>query len=258
MRPRPEALGGGDQDCVPLDRFAEGGFVGDVLAGGGPGAQLGVALQHLAPAGGDGGDVVAVAELESVLAVLADVAIDFGGGTGRRVEVRAVRTRRAALAQTVVVRGLLGRGPPPRFRQVLDDLVVGDDLVGLVPVGPPVRDFVGGRVPVDVDVEALAVPGGGRVHGFARRPGVGEQEGGVDGEPLGGGDGQRVSVIEPDVAVVVADLVVVERDGPAVLGVAVDAQARLFVGAALPELELVDDDDGAVEQLLLPVRGADA
>ena len=65
-------------------------------------------------------------------------------------------------------------------------------------------------------------------------------------------------MVEADVAVVVADLVVVEGHGAAVFGVAVDAHARLFRGAVPREMEVVDDDDRAVEQLLLPVGGADA
>ena len=125
--------------------------------------------------------------------------------------------RRSAPAHTVVVCRLFGRRAFPRLRQMLHDLIVGDDLVGLVRVDAPVRGFVGGRVSIDVDVESFAVPGGGRIDGLARGPGVGQQEGGVDGEPLCGGDGEGVAVIEPDVAVVVADLVVVERNGAAVV-----------------------------------------
>ena len=108
-----------------------------------------------------------------------------------------------------------------------------------------------------------------RIDRLARRPGVGEQERPVHGQPLGRGDGQRIAVIETDIAVPVADLVMAEADPAAVVGPAGNQHARLPAGlpagfaAGLPaglgpqDPEIVDRDHGAVEQLLVPVGGAD-
>ena len=66
-----------------------------------------------------------------------------------------------------------------------------------------------------------------RIDGLARRPGVGEQERPVDGQPLGRGDGEGIAVIETDIAVPVADLVMAEADPAAVVGMAGNQHARL-------------------------------
>ena len=65
-------------------------------------------------------------------------------------------------------------------------------------------------------------------------------------------------MIQTYIAVPVADLVVTERDGPPVLGVRRYQDTRLLPGLAQFNIEVLHRDHGAVEQLLLPVGGADA
>ena len=65
-------------------------------------------------------------------------------------------------------------------------------------------------------------------------------------------------MIEADIAVPVADLVVMERYGPPILGTCRYQDTRLRSGLSPLNLEVVHRDHGAVEQLLLPVGGADA
>ena len=96
------------------------------------------------------------------------------------------------------------------------------------------------------------------IDGFARGPCIGQQERPVHGQPLGRGDGERIAVIEADIAVPVADLIVTERYGTPILGTRRYQDTRLRTGLAPLNLEVVDRDHGAVEQLLLPVGGANA
>ena len=65
-------------------------------------------------------------------------------------------------------------------------------------------------------------------------------------------------MIEADIAVPVANFVVMERYGPPILGARRYQDTRLRSGLTPLNLEVLDRDHGAVEQLLLPVRGADA
>ena len=123
----------------------------------------------------------------------------------------------------------------------------------------------------------------GRVERLARGPVVGQQEGAVHGQPLGRRYGERIAVVEADVAVPVADLVVAESCAAAVVGARRDldrgiagrpvaglarSRTRRPPGLRLPavrlrsrpgrqHLEVFDGDHGAVEELLLPVGGAD-
>ena len=134
----------------------------------------------------------------------------------------------------VVERRLLGLGARPAFGQPGPDLGVGHGgfpvVAGPVAVGPPVGNIEGERRPVDIDVEAVAMARRGRIDGLARRPGVGEQERPVDGQPLGRGNSERIAVIETDIAVPVADLVMAEADPAAVVGTAGNQDARLPTG----------------------------
>ena len=64
-------------------------------------------------------------------------------------------------------------------------------------------------------------------------------------------------MIEADIAVPVADFVVMKRYGPPILGARQYQHTRFLTGLASLNLEVIHPDHGAVEQLLLPVRGAD-
>ena len=88
-------------------------------------------------------------------------------------------------------------------------------------------------------------------------PCIGQQEGPVHGQPLGRCDGEDIAVIETDIAVPVADLVVAERYGSPIFGARRYQDTRLRSGLASLNLEVLHRDHGSVEQLLLPVRGAD-
>ena len=77
-------------------------------------------------------------------------------------------------------------------------------------LGPPVGDVEDEQRPVDIDVETLAVAGRGGIDGFSRGPVVGQQEGPVHGQTLGRGDGHRIAIVETDIVLVVADLVMTE------------------------------------------------
>ena len=65
-------------------------------------------------------------------------------------------------------------------------------------------------------------------------------------------------MIEADIAVPVADLVVTERDSSPILGTCRYQDTRRRTGRTPLNLEVLHRDHGAVEELLLPVRGADA
>ena len=157
----------------------------------------------------------------------------------------------------VVERCFLRLRARPAFGQIRSDLGVRHRRFPIV-VRSPVGDVEGERRPVDVDVEPLAMARRGGIDRLARGTCVGQQERPVDGQPLGRGDGQRIAVIETYIAVPVADLVVTERDGPPVLGARRYQDTRLRSGLTHFNLEVLHRDHGAVEQLLLPVRGADA
>ena len=175
----------------------------------------------------------------------------------RRVVARRVDARRPRFQKVVVVGGLLRPRLRLQLREVLEEVRVGGDVVLLVRIGPLRGDLERERVAVVVGVQRAPVPGRRGVDRLAREPGVGEQEGLVDGDALGRRDRHRVAVIEADVAEEVADLVVPERDPAAVLRMPVDPQARLVRAGGRGRLKVVDDDDGAVEEHLLRVRGAD-
>ena len=97
----------------------------------------------------------------------------------------------------------------------------------------------------------------GGIDRLTRGPCIGQQERPVHGQPLGRGDGHRITMVKTDIAVPVADLVVTERDGSSILGAGRYQDTRLRTGLAPLNLEVVHRDHGAVEQLLLPVGGAD-
>ena len=157
----------------------------------------------------------------------------------------------------IVERRLLGLRARPSFGQIRPDLGVRHRNFPVV-VGPPVGDIEGERRPVDVDVEPLAMARCGGINRLARGPRVGQQERPVHGQPLGRGNSKGIAVIETDIAVPVANFVVMERDGPPILGARRYQDTRLRSGLAPFNLEVLYRDHGAVEQLLLPVRGADA
>ena len=122
------------------------------------------------------------------------------------------------------------------------------------------------------------MPRRGGIYGLPGGPPIGQQEGPVHGQPLGRGDGQRIAVIETDIVLVVADLVVTEPHTAPVIGARRDQNRRRFgfwvrrgrrartfrarsfpaPGPAAQNLEVFHRDHGAVEQLLLPLRRADA
>ena len=97
----------------------------------------------------------------------------------------------------------------------------------------------------------------GGIDRLTRGPRIGQQERSVHGQPLGRCDGERIAVIETDIAVPVADLIVTEADLSSVLCMAGNQDARLRTGLTFVNCEVVHRDHGAVEQLLLPVGGAD-
>ena len=156
----------------------------------------------------------------------------------------------------VVERRLLRLRARPAFGQIRPDLGVRHRNFPVV-VGSPVGDIECERRPVDVNVEPLAMARCGGIDGFTRRPRVGQQERPVHGQPLGGGNSEGIAVIEADIAVPVADFVVMERYGPPILGPCRYQDTWLRTGLAPLNLEVVHRDHGAVEQLLLPVGGAD-
>ena len=102
----------------------------------------------------------------------------------------------------------------------------------------------------------------------------------VRGQTLGGGNGERIAVVEADVAVPVPDLVVAERHPAPVIGAgrvistgasstglsraSPDVRPNPFLalrvrsGRARQHLQVLHRDHGAVEELLLPAGGADA
>ena len=98
----------------------------------------------------------------------------------------------------------------------------------------------------------------GGIDRLARGPRIGQQEGPVHGQTLGRGDGHRIAVVETDIAVPVADLIVKESDFTAILGARRYQDTRFRTGLSSFNLEVLDRDHGAVEQLLLPVGCADA
>ena len=115
-------------------------------------------------------------------------------------------------AAEIIARRLLGMGARPPAGEVVEHVEVGDGFLGLV-FGARGGDVEGEGEAVDVEVHALAVAGGGRVDGLARGFFIGEHESVVDGDALCGGEGEGVTVAQADVAVPVADFVVVEGDG---------------------------------------------
>ena len=181
----------------------------------------------------------------------------------------------------VVERGLLGTRARPALRQPSPDLAVQDRRLA-VAVRPPVGHVQRQRRAVDIDADLLAVARRRRVDRLPCRPVVGQQEGAVHRQPLCRGDGERIAVIETDVAVPVADLVMAEGHPAPVVGARRDEDGGLLPCrlAGLPEpllaasppdgppfpprdlqvlhLDAFDGDDGAVEELLLPVGRADA
>ena len=98
----------------------------------------------------------------------------------------------------------------------------------------------------------------GGIDRLARGPRIGQQECPVHGQPLGRGDSKRIAMIETDIAVPVTDLVVTESDLTPILGARRYQDTGLRTGLAHFNLEVFNRDHGAVEQLLLPVCGADA
>ena len=98
----------------------------------------------------------------------------------------------------------------------------------------------------------------GGIDRLARGPCIGQQERAVHGQSLGRCDGERIAVIETDIAVPVADFVVMERDGPPILGTCRYQDTGLRTGLASLNPEVVHRDHGAVKELLLPVRSAEA
>ena len=117
----------------------------------------------------------------------------------------------------IVERRLLGLRARPAFGQIRPDLGVRHRNFPVV-VRPPVGDIESERRPVDVDVEPLAMACRRGIDGLTRGPRIGQQERPVHGQPLGGGNCEGIAMIETDIAVPVADLIVMERYGPPILG----------------------------------------
>ena len=114
------------------------------------------------------------------------------------------------------------------------------------------------------------MPGGSGIDRLPRRPVVGQQICPVDGQPLRRCNGQGITVIETYVVVIVAYLIVTECD----LAPFVRARRDLYRGShrlqtvsglihassatATQNPEFLYRHDGAVEELLLPLRCPDA
>ena len=186
--------------------------------------------------------------------------VRFGGGAdGGRRGAAVVDVTGAHVLGHVVLGGFLGVGAAPVGREVAEDFGVCHGLGGEV-FCAAVADVELDRRAVDIHVHAFAVPGGRGVDGLARGLLVGEHEGAVDRESLGGVHGHGVAVIEADLAVPVADLVVEELHDPAAVGTASDPQAGLAgvrdQGGMLADVE--DLEVGSVEEALAEVGGAGA
>ena len=238
----------------------------------GPFAEIVVRRQNLPAAVGKGGDRLGVTPAEGG-------APDIPRDAGQRVVVRRrtditrlalgfARGPNPVLPGTlpavlpyaighVVERRLLRLRARPAFGQIRPDLGVRHRRLPVV-VSPPVGDIESERRAVDIDVESLAMACRGGIDRLARGPRIGQQERPVHGQSLGRGNGEGITVIEADIAVPVADLVVVERYVPPVFGTCRYQDTRLRTGLSSFNLEVLHRDHGAVEQLLLPVRGADA
>ena len=105
----------------------------------------------------------------------------FGIGRGRRFECAG-----AVLGgEDEVERGLFRVGPRPERGEVVEDVVVRG--VALVFVfGAPFGHRHPDRLAVDIDVEAVAMPGEARIDGLQRRAVIGEDIGVIDSRALGG------------------------------------------------------------------------
>ena len=143
----------------------------------------------------------------------------------------------------VVERRFLGLRARPAFGEIRPDLGIRHRRFPVV-VGPPVGDIEGERRPVGIDVEPLAMARRGGIDRFSRGPCIGQQERPVHGQSLGRCDGEGITVVEADIAVPVADLVVAERYGLPVLGVRRYQDTRLRTGLAPLNLEVVDRGQG--------------
>ena len=263
--------------------FQQHGMAGECLAVGsaerhriafnaGPFAEMVVRRQNLPAAVGEGGDRLGVTPAEGG-------APDIPRDAGKRVVVRR-RTDIPRLAlgfargsasvlpdilptlfphaiRHIVERRLFRLRARPAFGQIRPDFGVRHRRFPVV-VGPPVGDIESERCPVDVDVEPLAMARRGGIDRLARGPRIGQQERPIHGQPLGRCDGKRIAVIETDIAVPVEDLIVTESDLTAILGTCRYQDTRLCSGLAFLNLQVLYRDHGAVKELLLPVRGADA
>ena len=118
---------------------------------------------------------------------------------------------------------------------MVEDVLVGDlGFEGCALVRHVGFDPVEGAFAGDVEVEAFAVAGCSGVDSLARGRVVGEHKGAIDGESLCGRHGEGEAVIEPDVAVKVANFVVVEGDFAAAVVAGGDEDAGLVVGWSAP------------------------
>ena len=133
---------------------------------------------------------------------------------------------RLHLRAHVVLGGFLGAFARPVAGKKFADFLVGDGIARAFLVAL-LADVELDRLAVDIDVEPFAVAGECRVDGLPGGLLVGEDEGAVDGKPLCAGHGHRVAVVESDLAVIVAELVVVEFDDATAVGSGADPQARL-------------------------------
>ena len=190
------------------------------------------------------------------------VAVIVGGGPLRSCAVGRVEATEFVREETgfhavahEIAGGFLWIQPGPAFRDMGLDLFVGDRFAGFV-FGTLFTDLKLDRLAVDVEVEAFAVTGGRGVDGFAGGLLVAEDEGPVDGAALSAGHGESVAMVEADLAVVVAHFVVPEGYLASAVGGCPDPCPGGAVGAfVFPQL--LDVQDGAVEELVFPVEGAD-
>ena len=156
----------------------------------------------------------------------------------------------------VIMRRHLRIDARPGARQVLVDRRFRDWLAGLV-FRQPFPQRGNDRRLVDMDRQVVPVTGEGGVDRRLRRPVVGEDEGRVHRASLGARHGHRVAVIQPDAAVIVDDLVDEEAHVLAVFR-APDDLDPLVSGKRVDDAEVLDLDDGAVEEALVPHRRANA
>ena len=184
-----------------------------------PGAVPGILSQHRRAAGREFIDGAAVAPAECLVPYLSgnahkDIVVRRRSRSLSGLHAMLVFSGVLALVppcaiRDVIERRLLGPGARPAFGQMRPDIGVHDRAIALI-LRAPLRNGEGRWRSIDVDIEPFPMAGGSGIDGLPRRPVVSQQVGPVHGQPLGRGDGQRITVIETDIVVPVPDLIVTE------------------------------------------------